>query len=126
MLAQWALAREGIDTEDVDTRKVPPRYRVNFEAMRSTDDGQVRIGMRKAFELLALLNTPVGVRFEADKELMAMLHRRSESILAHGTTPINDADCTSLLQKTREFFAAELPGLDKLCDTLRFPWLRGE
>jgi CRISPR-associated protein (TIGR02710 family) len=126
MLAQWALAREGIDTDDVDTRRIPPRYRVNYEAMRSMDDGQVRIGMRKAFELLALLNTPVGVRFEADKDLMAMLQRRSESILAHGTTPINDADCTSLLEKTREFFAAELPDLDRLCDNLRFPWLSAD
>ena len=76
--------------------------------------------------LMKAVRAAEALLIQADKDLMAMLQRRSESILAHGTTPINDADCTSLLEKTREFFAAELPDLDRLCDNLRFPWLSAD
>lgn len=123
MLSQWLLAEHGIDTNDVDTRLIPPRYRVNFEAMRSLDDGLVRIGMRKAFELLTILNTPVGLRFDQNANLAALLHHRSDSILAHGTHPFGEDECGELLRTARSFFAEEVRGFDTLCRQLQFRWL---
>ena len=125
MLAQWVLKRHDIDPDDVDTRRVPPRYRVNFEAMRSTDDGQLRIGLRKSFELLALLRTPLGLRFEANEKLAKVLHARRCSILAHGTMPVNSEDCDVLLDAARELFRSEIADFDAICGSLQFPWLRG-
>ncbi len=124
MMAQWALASEDIDTNDVETRRIPPRYRVNFEAMRSLDDGQVRIGMRKAFELMAILGTPTGARFEENKELAELLQLRSDSILAHGTRPFGEEDCMRLITVARAFFAGEIQGFGELCARLQFRWLR--
>ncbi|MCX7020509.1 MAG: TIGR02710 family CRISPR-associated CARF protein [bacterium] len=124
MLAQWVLRRADIDTDDLDTRRVPPRYRVNYEAMRSMDDGQVRIGLRKSYELLALMKTPLGLRFRSYDELGRMLHERRNSILAHGTQPVKEEDCANLLAAVRELFRSEVPDFDNLCHTLQFPWLK--
>lgn len=123
MLAQWVLKRYEINTNDLDTRKVPPRYRVHFEAMRSMDDGLVRIGMRKAYELLVLLETPLGKQFTSDAELAEMLHTRSHSILAHGTRSISEAECDKLLGVARKMFQLEIPDFDQICAELQFPWL---
>jgi CRISPR-associated protein (TIGR02710 family) len=124
MLAQWVLKRYDIDSDDLDTRKVPPRYRVNFEAMRSFEDGRVRIGMRKAFELLALLNAEIGQQFEANQELLHFLERRRKSILAHGTHPVERQDCESLLKAAADLLKTETPDFGALCSQLQFPWLR--
>lgn len=125
MLAQWALRRYGIDTDDVDTRKIPPRYRVNFEALRSMDDGLVRIGMRKAYELLAILEAPLGLRFQAAKELLPLLQARSKSVLAHGTSRISKEQCEKFLVGSLELFTSEIPDFCDICQKLQFPWLRG-
>lgn len=124
MLAQWVLRRHGINTDDVDTRKIPPRYRVSFEALRSMDDGIVRIGMRKAFELLALLEAPLGLRFQAKKELLPLLQRRSKSILAHGTSRVAKQDCEHFLKHSLELFTSEISDFCDTCYSLQFPWLR--
>ncbi len=125
MLAQWVLRRYGIDTDDVDTRRIPPRYRVNFEALRSMDDGMVRIGMRKAYELLAILEAPLGIRFQNKKDFLPLLHARSKSILAHGTSRIAKEDCERFLQHSLELFTGEIPDFCDICHNLQFPWLRG-
>jgi len=125
MLSQWVLRRHGIDTDDVDTRKVPPRYRVSYEALRSMDDGVVRIGMRKAYELLAILEAPLGLRFQSKKELLPLLQARSKSILAHGTSRIAKADCEQFLVVSLDLFTSEIPDFCDICHNLQFPWLRG-
>jgi CRISPR-associated protein (TIGR02710 family) len=124
MLAQWVLRRYEIDTDDVDTRKIPPRHRVGFEALRSMDDGKVRVGMRKAFELLAILEAPLGLRFEAKKELQPLLQTRSKSILAHGTSRVSKEDCQAFLQHSLELFTSEIGDFCEICHNLQFPWLR--
>ncbi|MCX7626584.1 MAG: TIGR02710 family CRISPR-associated CARF protein [Candidatus Sumerlaeaceae bacterium] len=124
MLAQWVLRRYGINTDDVDTRRIPPRFRVNFEALRSMDDGIVRIGMRKAFELLAILDAPLGIRFQAKKELLPLLQKRSKSILAHGTSRVAKDDCEHFLKHSLDLFASEISNFSDTCHALQFPWLR--
>ncbi len=123
MLSQWLLAEQGIDTNDVDTRRIPPRFRVNFEAMRSLEDGLVRIGMRKAFELLTILETPAGLRFDENRNLATLLQHRSDSILAHGTKSLSEAECVELVRTARAFFVGEVEGFNDLCNRLQFRWL---
>ncbi|PKO17445.1 TIGR02710 family CRISPR-associated protein [candidate division BRC1 bacterium HGW-BRC1-1] len=123
MLSQWLLAEQGIDTNDVDTRRIPPRFRVNFEAMRSLDEGIVRIGMRKAFELLTILETPAGLRFDENRNLATLLQHRSDSILAHGTKSLGEVECVELVRTARAFFVEEVEGFADLCNQLQFRWL---
>lgn len=124
MLAQWVLKAHEINTNDVDTRRIPPRYRVSFEAMRSVEDGLVRIGMRKAYDLLSILGTPLGEKFEANEELAQMLQRRGESILAHGTHRITQQECQRLISAVLDLFESEIQGFEAICRQLQFPWLR--
>ncbi len=126
MLAQFVLKRYGIDTDDVDTRRIPPRYRVNFEALRSMDDGRVRIGMRKAYELLGILEAPLGLRYQQKKELQPLLEIRSKSILAHGTSCISEGDCRAFLRASLDLFVGEIPDFCEICHNLQFPWLRDQ
>ena len=123
MLAQWALMEQGIDTDDVDTRRIPPRHRVGFEAMRSLEDGLVRIGMRKAYELLAALGHPLGEQFQTHGALAQTLQRRRNSILAHGVSPLERADCEQLFAAAHDLFVNTIPEFDSLCSRLQFPWL---
>lgn len=84
----------------------------------------VRIGMRKAFDLLSILETPLGLRFEANTELAEMLQRRGESILAHGTHRITSEEYQRLLAAAFDLFESEIQGFRLTCDQLQFPWLR--
>jgi hypothetical protein len=123
-LAQWILLRDcGIDTNDVDTRKIPPRDRVGYEALRSLDDGMVKIGLRKAFELLVILDTPVGRNFKGDAVIGSLLEKRSASILAHGYVPADAPMAEQFLAHAAALFRSEIPDFDALSRRLQFPWL---
>lgn len=125
MLAQWALLKNnGIDTDDVDTRRIPPRDRVSFEAMRSMDDGTVRIGMRKAYELLTALGHPLGGRYHDKSELVQLVGERRNSILAHGTRPLSLDVCTKLHSAIVELITGEIAEFPALCAALQFPWIQ--
>lgn len=124
VLAQHVLAQMDIDTNDLDTRRVPPRHRVNFEALRSMEDGAVRLGLRKSYELLMALDTPVGRAFAENEPLRQALNARRQSILAHGTRPVSTTSYQGLLASARQLFAVEFPGFEAMCRQLQFPWLR--
>jgi CRISPR-associated protein (TIGR02710 family) len=124
MLAQWVLMRDtGIDTNDVDTRKIPPRDRVSFEALRSLDDGMVKIGLRKAFDLLVILGTNVGGKIHDDTLIRDFLEKRSASILAHGYTPADAETAQDFLEHCRDLFSGEIPEFRALTRRLQFPWV---
>ncbi len=125
LLAQWVLLREyGIDTNDVDTRRVPPRDRVALEALRSLEDGMVKIGLRKSFDLLRILGARVGQVLEQDPVLRQFLELRSGSILAHGLQPVARGDGERFMTHAREVFRIEIEQFDELTRQMQFPWLR--
>lgn len=127
VLAQWVLTRDfGIDTNDADTRKIPPRDRVAFEAMRSIEDGTVKIGLRKSYDLLMLLDTRVGDRFKESEDLRQLLGTRSTSILAHGMSPIELVEAARYFSAGRDLFMVEIPDFDELSALLQFPWLEAD
>jgi CRISPR-associated protein (TIGR02710 family) len=126
MLAQWTLKRDhGIDTDDVETRRIPPRARVAFEALRSMEDGLVKIGLRKAYDLLTVFNSPIGLRFRDSETLRELLPRRSQSILAHGMNPLDPEDARRLFEAGRDLFRVAIADFDRRRKLLEFPWLGG-
>jgi CRISPR-associated protein (TIGR02710 family) len=127
MLAQYVLNKEyGLDTNDLDTRRIPPRDRVAYEAMRSLEDGVVKIGLRKAYELLGILKHPIGVHFQQDAVLRRFLTKRAETILAHGLLAETDVDGREFMAHTRQLCAIEILRFADLCRALQFPWLKIE
>ena len=129
MLAQWILCVEfEIDTDNLNVRKVPARHRPDFEALRSIEDGLVRIGLRKAYELLALLGHPVGRAFWDHPDTPPMLERRRRSIMAHGLEPLRRRECEAFIRWTRELGATAIGDsasgeFDRMCRQLQFCWL---
>lgn len=123
-LSQWKLGlKYQISADNLEIRKVPPRYRTIYEAMRSMDDGKIRIGLRKSFELLALLDDPAGLNFVADARLQASLKRRDFGLLAHGIQPIRFDEAEDFVVASTKFLRMEIENFDSLCPALQFPWL---
>lgn len=124
LLAQWILMRDhGIDTNDVEVRRIPPRDRVGFEALRSLEDGLVKIGLRKAYDLLIILDTAVGRRFMDSAPMKNFLQERTRSILAHGIRPIEIPEPGELFRAAAELIEVELEDFSERCRALQFPWI---
>ncbi|MBN1516795.1 TIGR02710 family CRISPR-associated protein [Candidatus Sumerlaeota bacterium] len=127
MQAQFILHDQfGIDTDRVDTRKVPPKYRPDFDALRSMDDGLVRIGLRKSYELLRLLEHPLGQTFCAHPGLKEMMETRGRSFLSHGVQPMSREQALDFIRFTGDVCRAMIPRFEELCAELQFTWLERE
>jgi CRISPR-associated protein (TIGR02710 family) len=126
MYAQWILDRDyGIDTNDVDTRKIPPRDRVSFEALRSIEDGIVRVGLRKAFDLLDILDARIGLAYRENRGLDQFIQDRSMSILAHGLQADKSEKLVEHLHSLVDLFRIEIPEINELTRLLEIPWMAG-
>jgi CRISPR-associated protein (TIGR02710 family) len=124
MLAQWVLQRDfEIDTNDVDTRVIPPRERVGYEALRSTEDGLVKIGMRKSFELLNTLTSPLGEQFAKDTVMRQFMEHRADSILAHGLLPLPAEEARLYVKQAITLFEVEIQDFAHLSQRMQFPWI---
>jgi hypothetical protein len=127
LFAQRLLSeRHKIRTEDVDIRKVPPRHRFEFEAVRRLDDIKIKLGLRKSFDLLCYLEDPVGLAFAGSTRLQEVLSERRRLVLAHG---VMSAPATLALDFIREFgalLAIELPGWREAAARQQFPWIDNE
>lgn len=124
MLGQWILLRDfKIDTNNVDTRRIPPRDRVRFEALRSMEDGQVRIGFHRTYELLGIYGSAVGLKFTSDAVMRNFIESRADSILGHGLHPASHEDAQRIMAHAHELIEVEVADLDDLAHRLQFPWL---
>jgi CRISPR-associated protein (TIGR02710 family) len=124
MLAQQKLrSLYDIDTESVDARKVPPRQRPLYEAMRSSDDGRIRVGLRKSYELLNTLDDPLGASYIKSDVLRGLLQHRYGSILAHGVRPLEREVAASFLREVTALTESEFPDFSARCAACEFPWL---
>src|SRR5690606_37580512 len=114
-----------IDTEGVDARKVPPRQRPLYEAMRSMDDGRIRVGLRKSYELLNALDDPLGAKYATNDVLRRVLQQRYGSILAHGVKPLERGEAAAFLREVAALTEGEFPDFGERCGASEFPWLAG-
>jgi CRISPR-associated protein (TIGR02710 family) len=124
MLAQNKLITEhDIDTNHVNIRRVPPHNRAYYEASRSLQDGRLRIGMRKSYELLDILNDDLGQRYTANNELREILASRYQSLLAHGYRTLSVAESERFVELSEELITSEHENFPTVKASLQFPWL---
>jgi len=88
-----------IDTADVDIEKLPEQlqgvYRTKKEA--SGDGGKLQLALTNAYDLLADLEHPVGLRWRQQRSrIQDCLKTRNHSLFAHGFSPISYGDWKSL------------------------------
>ncbi len=123
MLAQWELSKPPfeINTSSLDIQKIPPHHRSFYERLRDKD-GKIRVGLKKSFELLALLEAPAGNLFLKDSKLKALLNKRNFSILAHGTRPISREECQGLFECVEPLAGTLIGNFQTITKELNFPW----
>jgi CRISPR-associated protein (TIGR02710 family) len=124
MLAQWRLASAyDVISGNVDLSKVPDGSKHWLETCRGPK-GDVQIGLRKIYQLLDEMQDPLGKLFVAKKDLPAVLRDRNESILAHGTKPVEPAACSKLLDLVESLAGGAIADYESKSALLRFPWSR--
>lgn len=122
MMGQWAMAKLGLRSDDLDLEKVPDALREDYARFREPSDGKVKIGLARGYQLLAALNVELGRAFKSDKSLQGRLNSRNNSILAHGVKPVAKDECSSMLRILGELAADHVPGFLERVNALRFPW----
>ncbi|MCB2153761.1 TIGR02710 family CRISPR-associated protein [bacterium] len=120
------LAHHKIRTDDVDIRKVPPRDRVVFEALRRMDDVKIKLGLRKSYELLAILDNPVGNAFIKNQRLSEVLQERRHLVLAHGTKPAPTKVALDMIDQMKGLLKLEIKDFDDRAALQQFPWIDNE
>jgi CRISPR-associated protein (TIGR02710 family) len=124
MLAQWRLASSyDIMSGNVDLFRVPDGSKHWLETCRSPK-GDIQVGLRKAYRLLYEMQDSLGKQFFADKTLPGVLRERNESILAHGTKPVEPAACSRLLGLVESLAGGAIADYESKSALLRFPWSR--
>jgi CRISPR-associated protein (TIGR02710 family) len=119
MVGQIEFEKEtGCSTSDAAPYKLPERLREEYARLYgSGHDGKLKIPLFPTFRVLREINSPVGQKFEQNKDdLRNLLNARNGSILAHGVVPI--------ARKTYEQFEKVI--LDLFVDKplIEFPSLR--
>ena len=115
MFGQLNLLRwdEPLHTGDIDIEKLPEQLRQEYETLRDPRDGTITLGLMQNYILLSRLGTPVGKVFDKQKnDLHKHLQTRNNSLMAHGITPISEADCQKMLAFVEEF-------IDTCCQELK-------
>ena len=120
LIAQHRLRSYGVNTSDVDPGRVPEEVRDKYERLRS-EEGKVRLGLHKGYELLFDLGDELGEEFVSNRRLQDLLKRRNDSILAHGLTPVDGEAVSQLRGMTLELAAKAVPQIDTLMEKARFP-----
>ena len=127
LYAQGVLMAEfGIRTDDVDIRKVPPRSRTSFEAERRLDDAKIKIGLRKSYELLEVLDNPIGHAYRERETFRDILGERRNLVLAHGTRPATMPLAMAFLREVEDMFRHRITDLRRRAAAAQFPWINNK
>lgn len=90
----------GIETADVAIQKLPQHLQATYqERKEATATGsKLQLGLLNAYELLADLEHPVGMRWRDQRaSIENCLQTRNHSLFAHGFSPISYGDWKALL-----------------------------
>ncbi len=129
-LAHRRLKEMGYDPAGIPLERLPDSIHLAWEPY--AENGELKLGLRRSYELLRDLGDPLGKRFleeyqDHERPLRRALDRRNRSVLAHGTTPVAPAVYQDLKQwvekRLREIFGRRFK--HKL-ERHRFPMLTVE
>ncbi|MEI8167844.1 MAG: TIGR02710 family CRISPR-associated CARF protein [Chloroflexales bacterium] len=112
LLAQVRLhGHYKLNTSDLVVATLPEPLRARYGAnLNPEEDGKVRVGLQAAYTLLGELNDPLGAAYTLVRApLHHALFRRNHSILAHGLTPVTQADYADLHTQVRALLDAVRP-----------------
>ncbi len=102
LLAQVRLRRKfGIRTSDVpqDRPEYTPSTRELLAANKNERTGRIELGLRAAYQFLAVLADPLGQKFiQTEESVHAFLAARNHSVLAHGLRPLSIDDAATLAE----------------------------
>jgi CRISPR-associated protein (TIGR02710 family) len=88
-----------IDTANVDIEKLPEQLKEVYWSKKqsSADGGKLKLALTNAYDLLADLQHPVGLRWRQQRSrIQDCLKTRNHSLFAHGFSPISYGDWKSL------------------------------
>lgn len=124
LYAQGTLATaHGIRSDDVEIRKVPPRFRTPFESERRLDDATIKLGLRKSYELLEVLGDPIGRAFREHTRFRDILMERRSLVLAHGTRPSTIRLALDFYREVEDLFKVRIKDLRRRMSQQQFPWI---
>jgi hypothetical protein len=115
-LAKAELQALGIDNSAAMLDQLPDTLREEFMARYlDKENGRLQFGLNASYRLLAVLEAPVGERYQARaEELDQVLSIRNMSLMAHGWAPIKAEVFDRLLAITLEFLGLDESGLPAL------------
>ncbi|MDI6821569.1 MAG: TIGR02710 family CRISPR-associated CARF protein [Actinomycetota bacterium] len=114
-LAEIELRQKyGIDTSNVDLSKLKPEHKEKYQNLRDEETGRIKLGLFKAYELLADLNNDLGRAFLENSKLKSLLGSRNVSILAHGFKPVGEKVFVQLKEEVEKLLLLRINNLDEL------------
>jgi len=123
-IGQIALKQRGIDLETMNLQTLPIDEEKKRKYEKYVEKGKMKLGLRGAYELLEDLGHPIGQRFHEDKALQDLLRKRNDSILAHGVTPVDEADAKKLYNRVVSFANAVFSEIESWIKRARFVRIR--
>jgi CRISPR-associated protein (TIGR02710 family) len=126
MFAQIRLRQRtpSLNSSNLDLALLPDHLRERYDPLRDGDDGKIKLGLRQDYELLAALDDPVGVAYQAiSKNLLNGLSARNNSILAHGEKPLAESDYRTFASLIKTLFESACAQLKIKIDAPQFPGL---
>lgn len=123
LLAQtrMSMREPRLNSSDLDITALPENLREPYAA-RQDAKGTVKLGLRDDYLLLEALDDPLGrVHCNYGNRLLNILSLRNQSILAHGTEPINEVQWQQMVGVVTTFMEAGMQALDVRLDAPQFP-----
>ena len=115
-------------TSNLEIDHLPEELHTIYRKRLQNDrEGEIRIGLREAYELLNQLNDPLGREFKNEQsKLLSVLEKRNQSILAHGQIPIDREAYLKINNSSQTFFERAFQSLDISDTGIQFPHLSFE
>ena len=119
LIAHYRLKKKhGIIPSQVNPNKIPPELQEKWNIKR--EDKPIKLSLLMSYELLKAKKDRLGEKLLEDRKIKDLLSKRNQSILAHGTKPVNRETYTQLLEKTIEYAHETVEKLKQLLKDSEF------
>jgi len=119
LIAHYRLKKKhGIKPSQVDPNQIPPELKEKWNI--KTRDETIKLSLQMSYELLKAKEDTLGEKHLEDRKIQNLLSQRNQSILAHGTKPVNRETFHSLLEKTIEYAHETVDNLKQLLEDSKF------